>query len=175
MSRTIRHRQSSAAASLHRIDFAPSRLAHAIWLAWLAAAGVLVWQAGLPVPWRVIITGMVLAVGLLAIRRHVCLRGQRAVGALEWSAAGQARYYVCLGRPERRLAAFPLRCRRYGPNWWVLNFRTSEGLAQLLIDARCQEPQAVCRLARHLFGAERPIPVVPAARRRQAATIHLKV
>lgn len=155
MSRTTRIRQSSAARSSHRIDFVPSRLVNALWLAWLAAVAVFVWQTGLPAQWQLAIAGALLAVTFIPLRCQVFLRGDRAVRALEWSPAAPERYYVWLARPARRLAATPDACARYGP-LWVLRFRTSEGLVQLLIEARHQDPRELRRLARRLFGTAGP-------------------
>jgi hypothetical protein len=130
----------------------PSRLVNAIWLAWLAAAVALVGQAALPAPWQLAIIAAVLAITVIPIRRQVFLRGDRAVRALEWSAAEPGSYYVRLGPSARRLTASPGACQRYGPYLWVLRFETSEGLVQLLIDARRQDPRATRRLACRLFG-----------------------
>src|SRR5690349_16652277 len=131
MSPKTHTRRRSAATSCSRIEFVPSRRAAAIWLGWLALSGWLASQARLPWQLRVLIILLVLAIAGRTLWSYVCLRGARAVRALEWSAGEQTLYYVCLGPAGRRLPAIPDGCRRYGEAFWLLRFRTAESVVQL--------------------------------------------
>jgi hypothetical protein len=119
------------------------------WLIWLVVAVSLVQLTALPQLLKVVIAAAVVTAGCGTLWRFVFLRGSRGCRALEWSAE-EGLYYVYLGGSRRRLAAVPEECRRYGIAW-VLRFRTTEGPAQLLLDTRYQDAQALCRLSRALF------------------------
>ena len=148
---TIRNSQRSVAVSPHRIEFIPSRRAGAIWVTWLLMSGALVLLSGLPGLCRIFLAVLVLVAGGVTLRPLVFLRGARALRALEWP-SGEGVYHAWLGAAGgRRLSAIPEGCRQYGVNWWLLRFRTAEGVAQLLVDVRLQDAQAMRRLGRRLF------------------------
>jgi hypothetical protein len=151
MSPKIRTRRRSAAASCNRIDFVPSRRAAVAWLAWLGMAGVLTVQTALSWPLRLAIMGLVVSIAGPTLWSYVLLRGPRALRALEWVAGEQGACHVFVGRAGRRLAAVPEGCVRYG-GLWLLRFRTDEGLFHLLVDTGRQDPRALRRLGRRLFG-----------------------
>jgi hypothetical protein len=152
MSRKIRTRRRSAAASFSRIDFVPSRIAAAAWLGWLVMAGVLVAQTRLPWPLRLSIAALVIAAAGPTLWSYVLLRGPRSLRALEWSGLEADTYYVCIGPASRRLAATPEGCRRYGKALWLLRFRTAEGPFELLVETGRQDQRVLRRLGRRLFG-----------------------
>ncbi len=151
MSLTTRNTPSSAGASFNRIDFIPSLRAGAAWVLWLMLAMASILLAELPALLECLLAILVAGAGGLALWRFVFLRGSRALRALEWPVS-EGTFHVCIGVPGRRLPAVPEGCRRYGP-LWLLRFETAEGVAQLLVDARCQDARALRRLGRRLFDA----------------------
>jgi hypothetical protein len=151
MSPKIRTRRRSAAASCNRIDFIPSSRAAFAWLAWLVAAGLLAAHNSLPWVLRLSIIGLVLSGAGHTLWSYVLLRGRRSVRALEWAPGEVVAFHVCIGQAGRRLSAVPEGCHRYG-GLWLLRFRTCEGVYQLLVEAGRQDPRALRRLGRHLFG-----------------------
>lgn len=148
---TIRNSPRSVAASPGRIEFVPSRRAGAAWVIWLSMAVALVLLSGIPGLFKASVAALIAVSGVGSLRRFVYLRGPHALRALEWPGE-EGVYYVHLGAFNgRRLAAIPEDCRQYGIHWWLLRFRTAEGVSQLIVDTRLQEEQALRSLARRLF------------------------
>jgi hypothetical protein len=144
-------------------------------VAWLIMAVILTLQCGLPLCLRVLISALVLVAGGITLRRHVLLRGPRALRALRWPGE-EGGCDVYLGPGFRRMTASLEDPRRYGPHLWLLRFRTTEGLVEAFVDTGRQDPHAVRRLAGCLFGlSRRSAGAVTAAGRRQADTIPPKV
>jgi hypothetical protein len=152
MSPKIRSRRHSVATSFDRLEFARSRRAAVAWLAWLALAASLALYAELSWILRLGVAFLVVVVGGWTVRSFILQSGPRALRALEWSPDDGDSYYVCVGPEGRRLPAIPADCRRYGPVLWLLRFDTSEGRFQLLVEPVIQEPKALRRLGRRLFG-----------------------
>lgn len=137
-------------ARCSRIDLKPSRIAAALWCAWLAlVCGVVL--AAVALPWVVRLT-LCLAVGLPGIRciqTFVLLIGARAVRTIEWSDEGD--FSVRLG-PQ--LTPYPATLGtgtfRWGVQWWVLRFMTPVGLRPVLIAGGVQDEESFRRLSRCL-------------------------
>lgn len=137
----------------------------------MAVASIL--MAELPALVECLLAILVAGAGIFALWRSVFLRGSRALRALEWP-VGEGTFHVCLGASGRRLPAVPEGCRRYGP-LWLLRFETPEGVAQLLVDARCQDARALRRLGRRLFDDSASRDAAFPAGRRGTDTIRPKV
>jgi hypothetical protein len=100
---------------------------------------------------RLVIALWMAATGARAVWRCVLLRGTRAVRSLEWREHdSQVEFHLWLGEPGRRLPAMPQACLRYGLFLWLLRFKTSEGIHELLVNTACQEPAVLRRLSRRL-------------------------
>jgi hypothetical protein len=105
-------------------------------------------------PWWLRLSIATLSIGAAGrtLWSYVLFKGPRALRALEWSGRDPDTYYVCVGSARRRLVAQPDGCRRYGKALWLLRFRTGEGVFQVLIETRRQDPRAIRRLGRRIFG-----------------------
>jgi len=139
-----------AAHCSRRIDLIPSRLAAALWFAWLAlVCGVTLFAVALPYSVRLAICVAVVAPGLRSVRSFVLLEGARAVRVIEWSDEGE--FAIRLG-PEllRQPAVLCAGSFRLGVQMWVLRFATPLGTRPVLIAGRVQDAQAFRRLSRCL-------------------------
>ncbi|MDF3019572.1 MAG: hypothetical protein K0Q92_875 [Steroidobacteraceae bacterium] len=144
---------------------------------WLSMAVTLVLMSGIPGLFKASLAALIAVAGAGSVRRFVYLRGRHALRALEWPGEEPV-YFVHLGGEAggQRLAAIPDDCRQYGIHWWLLRFRTAEGVRQLLVDTRLQEQQALRSLARRLFRHSGPAEGVAAAVGRTGTdTIRAKV
>lgn len=138
-------------------------------------AVVLTLQSGLPLWLRMVIGALVVIAGGITLRRHVLLRGARALRALQWPGE-EGGYDLYLGPRLRRVTGIPEHPRRYGPTLWLLRFRTTEGLVEACVDTALQQPRPLRRLGGCLFGLSgRSAGAVTVAGRRQADTIPRKV
>jgi hypothetical protein len=137
-------------ASCSRIELRPSRLAAALWFAWLAVVCSVVLAAG-SLPWisRFVLIFSILGSGIRCIRSFVLLAGPKAVRAIEWREEGEM--VVRLGpgfAPQpARLAAGSF---RLGVECWVLRFETPAGLCPVLIAGGIHDPEPFRRLSRCL-------------------------
>ena len=133
-----------------RIDLNPSRLAAALWLAWLALAGAVAVSAS-ALPWllRFAVCLAVWLPGVRCVRSFILLAGPHSVRSIEWSEEGD--FAVCLG-PQRALEPATLAegSFRLGAQWWVLRFITPRGLRPVLIAGRVQDDEGFRRLSRCL-------------------------
>jgi hypothetical protein len=133
-----------------RIDLNPSRLAAALWYAWLTflCAAVLL---AVSLPWVVLVSLCVAAVapGIRCIRSFVLLRGDCAVRAIEWSDEGKLAVLVGPNL-NRELASVGAGSFRLGVQWWVLRFDTPSGTRPVLIAGAVQDERAFRGLCRYL-------------------------
>ena len=133
-----------------RIDLKPSRLAAALWFAWLALVCVVV-LAAVALPWIVRLT-VCLAVGLPGARcisSFVLLAGAHAVRSIEWSEEGD--FGVRLGpQLTPHPATLAAGSFRWGVQVWVLRFMTPVGLRPVLIAGGVQDEERFRRLSRGL-------------------------
>lgn len=147
MSRKIRRRPRSAAASCNRIDLRPSRRVAAAFVCWCALAAVVILAANAPGAIRACLV-LLLPLSLPAMFRFVLLRGRRAIRSIEWN--GQGGYQLGLGPERRRLAATLAGHQRLGLGLWTLEFRSPEGRFRVLVDTGLLPRNAACRLGRAL-------------------------
>jgi hypothetical protein len=135
------------AASCSRIELTPSRPAAALWLAWLAFAGLAVLFA-VDLPWvaRLGIGFFIVVPGALSIRRFVLLKGFRAVRVIEWTEDGE--FAVRLGPTLTRFpASLDGGSFRLGLRFWVLRFVTPLGQCQVLLANDVRNAWAFRRLS----------------------------
>jgi hypothetical protein len=133
-----------------RIDLKPSRVAAALWFAWLVLVCIVVVCAvALPGVARIALCLAVWLPGIRCIRTFVLLAGAQAVRSIEWSEEGD--FGVRLG-PQ--LASHPVTLAagsfRWGTQIWVLRFMTPVGLCPVLIAGGLQDAESFRRLSRCL-------------------------
>jgi hypothetical protein len=157
MFRKIPTTPRSADRSCNRIEFVPSLAATAALVIWLALAVTLILVSDLHWAARLAASSAVAGVVLTTGWSFILLRGPRAIRALDWLDHDPAAFLISLGSADRRVPAIPSGCCRYGPELWILRFETHEGVRQLLVDTRRQEPRALRRLARcHIWRDRAP-------------------
>ena len=139
-----------AAHCSRRIDLIPSRLAAALWFAWLTlVCAVTLVAVALPYSARVAICIAVIAPGLRSVRSFVLLEGSYAVRTIEWSDDGE--FAVLLGSKRiRQPASLGAGSFRLGLQVWVLRFVTPSGTHPVLIAGGVQDVRAFRRLSRCL-------------------------
>lgn len=136
-----------SAAYCFRIDLIPSRIAAAVWWAWLALVCAVVLSAT-ALPWlaRIVLCLSLWLPGNRCIRSFVLLDGPHAVRSIEWSAEGE--FGVCLGPQLTRCpAALGAGCFRLGLESWVLRFVTPQGVRPVLIAGAIQDEERFRRLS----------------------------
>ena len=150
MSHPILAMPPCAAQCSGRIDLIPSRLAATLWFVWLAlASGVVLFAVALPWAARLAIGVLVVAPGILAVRRAVLLAGPKGVRAIEWTAEGA--FVACLGPGHaREPATLDKRSFRLGVRYWVLYFVTPVGRCAVLVVATPRNNRAFRQLSRCL-------------------------
>ena len=133
-----------------RIELNPSRLAAALWFAWLALVCVVVLTGvALPLVLRLVLSLAVLLPGIRCIRSFVLLAGSQAVRTIEWSEEGE--FGVRLGpQLTPHSASLAAGSFRVGVQVWVLRFKTPAGLRQVLIAGGVQDEEKFRRLSRAL-------------------------
>jgi hypothetical protein len=133
-----------------RIDLNPSRVAAALWFAWLLLVGVVVVCAvALPGIVRITLCLAVWLPGIRCIRSFVLLAGAQAVRSIEWSEEGD--FGVRLGpQLTRHAATLAAGSFRWGVQIWVLKFMTPVGLRPVLIAGGVQDAESFRRLSRCL-------------------------
>jgi hypothetical protein len=133
-----------------RIDLHPSRVAAALWFAWLVLVGVVVISAGaLPGVVRLALCLAVWLPGISCIRSFVLLAGSQAVRSIEWSEEGD--FGVRLGpQLTPHPATLAMGSFRWGLQIWVLRFVTPVGLRPVLIAGGVQDVESFRRLSRRL-------------------------
>ena len=147
MSRKIRRRPTSAAASCNRIEIVPSRRVAVAWACWWLLVLAVVFAASAPWILRLILI-LLLPFSLPSMFRFVLLRGRKAIRAVAWS--GQGDFHLELGPGHRPLMAGLAVHQKLGLGLWTLEFRTGEGRFRLLVDTGLQRQSGVRRLARAL-------------------------
>ena len=138
------------AAFCSRIDLTPSRLAAALWFAWLTlVCAVVGFAVALPWQFQLGLCLAVLVLGIRCISSFVLLRGPRAVRSIEWSENGD--FGVRLG-PQLipHTAALAEGSFRLGVQLWVLRFMTPAGLRPVLIVGGLHDAKCFRRLSRCL-------------------------
>ena len=150
MSHPILATQPCAAHCSRRIDLIRSRLAAALWFAWLAlVCGVTLFAVALPYSARLAICVAVVATGIRSVRSFVLLEGTYAVRTIEWSDEGE--FVVWLGpKLVRQPAVLCAGSFRLGVQVWVLRFETPSGTRPVLIAGGVQDARAFRRLSRCL-------------------------
>jgi hypothetical protein len=172
MSHPIPATPPSAAPCSNRLELAPSRLAAALWCAWLILVCV-VTLFGVAIAWpvRVGICGGVIGLGLRSIQSFVWLAGRRGVRVIEWSE--DAEFMITMGsssvRIPARLGSGSFRC---GTRSWVLRFMTQPGPRVCLVVENPDDTRAFRRLSRCLDSSLRRS---PGRSSRPAVTIPPKV
>jgi hypothetical protein len=138
------------AAYCSRIDLRPSRVAAALWLAWLTlVCGVTLFAVALPWPARLAICAAVAIPGIRSVRSFVLLEGRCAVRSIEWSHEGE--FVIWLGgEPTPQAARVGAGSFRFGLQIWVLRFETSRGTRPVWIFGGVQDARAFRRLSRCL-------------------------
>ena len=151
---TIPATPSSAATSCNRLELVGSRRAGLAWLSWLTLACVCVAATDIHGCARLAIGAGVAAAGIAPLPGFVFLRGPRSMRALEWFDHEPEVYFLYV-RSGRRLRVVPEGCRRYGQLFWLLRFRSEEGVHRAMLDLGLQDARAVRRLGRRqLWGPD---------------------
>ena len=150
MSPTIPDTPHCAARSCARIDHHPSpRLAFA-GFAWVVVACGFTLSATVALPVRIVICIAVATAGIRGIARFVLLRGERAVRALEWEAAGEMWQFTA-GGARRDAASVAPGTFRLGPAILALRLESARGVHTVLIDGRLHDPAAYRALCRYVL------------------------
>jgi hypothetical protein len=132
------------------LELTPSRLAAALWYAWLALV-CLVTLFGVALPWpvRCAICLGVIVPAVRSVESFVRLAGPRAVRAIEWSEEGE--FTIAVGTMWTRHRAIPSAGSfRGGAKWWVLRFVTQSGPRLVLVVETPHDTRAFRRLSRCL-------------------------